>query len=421
MFNLKFFGLFLSLVAAILVGKPAWTAELPILHITDIQYRGAFRLPAATFGSSSLNYSEGPLEYNPLNHSIFIVGHSHHQNIAEFAIPGLNDSIVLQDLPMAAAPLQQFTPVLNRATSGNPQGLDRIGGMKFVNSNRGPQLIINAYEYYDAPGNNSQTTLIARNSSELASCVMEGYHSFQGGAGHTSGWISPIPQQWRSSLGGDAITGQSSGIPIISRTSVGPSAFAFSTDDLTEVASVINPIQTAKLLDFNLAHPLHEDLSNTSGTNDIWTHLSRVVYGFVVPDTRSYLTIGQSGGHSSGVCYKCTQNNGNLCGGYCANDAADYSLYYWLWDIEDMLAVKNGTMHSYDVRPYDYGVFPTPFATRSFGGGSFDPESNTLFLTIQQADRLQGTYSNPPVVVAFTFGNSAGQKTVAPSNFLLLK
>jgi len=289
--------------------------------------------------------------------------------------------------------------------------------MEFVDSTSGPQLIVNAYEYYDAPGDNTQTTLVVRNSDNLADSTVSGYYSFQGGAGHTSGWISPIPNYWQNKLGGDYITGQSSGIPIIGRTSVGPSAFALTMDSMTGV-SVPNPVPTKKLLDFSLDHPLHTDLSNTSGTNDIWTHLSRVVYGFIVPGTRTYLTIGYSGGHASGVCYKCTQNNGNTCGGYCANDADDYAHYYWLWDVNDLLAVKNGTKNSYAIRPYEYGEFPTPFATDSFGGGTFDPATGTLYLTVQGADTAQGTYSNPPVVVTFGFDMRG---SVAPKNFLLLR
>lgn len=412
-------SLLLTVHSSVLVNS-AELAKLPLLYLSDILYQGAFRLPASSFGTSSLNYSEGPLEYNSTNKSIFIAGHAHHQNLAEFAIPKIVNSKVLTDLQMASAPLQNFTSILNRATGGNPQGLDRIGGLEFINNGGDPQLIINAYEYYDAPGDNSQTTLIARNSDNLASSTMDGYHTFKGGAGHTSGWISPIPQQWHASLGGTYITGQSSGIPIISRTSVGPSAFSFSMADLINPSSIPNPVPTTKLLDFSLDHPLHPDLYNTSATNDLWTHLSRVVYGFIVPGTRSYLTIGESGGHNSGVCYKCTQNNGNLCGGYCAKDAEDYYHYYWLWDINDLVAVKQGKKKSYDVRPYQYGEFPTPFATNSFGGGTFDPTSNTLYLTVQKADRLQGTYSNPPVVVSFTFNNTIGQ-TVAPANFLLLR
>ena len=396
-------------------------AKLPLLRNSNIVYEGAFRLPATTFGESSLNYSEGPLEYNGTNHSIFIAGHAHHQNIAEFAIPGLVKSYNLSSLPMASSPLQIFTPILNRATEGNPQSLDRIGGMEYISTGSTPQLIINAYEYYDAPGDNTQTTLVARDSSNLGSCTMDGYYTFQGGAGHTSGWISPIPAEWINSLGGSYITGQSSGIPIISRTSVGPSAFSFNISDLTG-DSPATSVSTSKLLDFSLAHPLHRDLSNDSLSNDIWTHLSRVIFGMVVPGTRTYLTIGQSGGHMSGVCYKCTQNNGNLCGGYCANDAEDYYHYYWLWDVEDLVKVKNGQKNSYDVRPYDYGEFLTPFATNNFGGGTYDPDSGLLYLTVQKADRMQGTYSNPPVVVAFSFNISLTKETttVAPANFLLL-
>lgn len=396
-----------------------YAAKLPLLRSSNIVYEGAFRLPAATFGDSSLNYSEGPLEYNSINGSIFIVGHAHHQNIAEFAVPGLAKSYNLSSLPMASAPLQIFTPVLSRATGGNPQSLDRIGGMEYISTPSSNQLIINAYEYYDAPGDNTHTTLVARNSKNLTSCTVDGFYSFAGGAGHTSGWISPIPAEWRGPLGGSYITGQSSGIPIISRTSVGPSAFSFNYTDITS-SEPPTPVPTSKLLDFSLAHPLHSDLSNTSLTNDIWTHLSRVVYGMVVPGTRTYLTLGQSGGHQSGVCYKCTQNNGNLCGGYCANDAEDYYHYYWLWDIDDLVKVKNGLKNSYDVKPYDYGEFFTPFATNAFGGGTYDPVSGLLYLTVQKADRQQGTYSNPPVVVAFSF-DLVQASTVAPANFLLLK
>ncbi len=398
--------------------------ELPRLHLADFIYQGAFRLPAATYGPSSLNYSEGPLEYNPDNHSIFIVGHSHHQNVAEFPVPALMKSPTLGALNMAAAPVQGFAPLLERTTSGNPQGLDRIGGMEYINDKNGPELVVNGYEYYDAPGDNSQTTLVVRHAEALATATVDGYYTFQGGAGHTSGWISPIPVSWQSILGGTHITGQTSGIPIISRTSVGPSAFSFDINQLVATDSVPNPVPTRKLLDFSLTHPLHDDLSNNSGTNALWTHLSRIIYGFIVPGTRTYVTLGHSGGHNSKVCYKCTQDDGNLCGGYCATQADDYYHYYWLWDVNDLVAAMNGNVNAFAVRPYAYGVFPTPFSTTTLGGGTFDPITGTLYLTVQRADREQGTYSNPPVIVAYTFEAKSSPSpftTVAPSNFLLLQ
>lgn len=412
----------LSLTILLLVASASSVVatNLPLLHRSDFVYRGAFRLPADDYGSSNLNYSEGPLAVSSNGQSIFIVGHSHHQNIAEFAIPPLVGSTVLSQLNMAGAPLQTFTPVLERASTGNPQALDRIGGLyHFAGSE--PQLVVNAYEYYDADNNSSQTTLVARNSAQLATCTMDGFHTFQGGAGHTSGWISPIPNEWRTALGGDHLAGQSSGMPIISRFSVGPSAFAFAIDNLTG-PTVPNPVPTIRLLDFSLEHPLHSDLANDSRTNTLWTHLSRVVFGMVVPGSRTYLTLGYSGGHSSGVCYKCVpEGSSEACGGYCARHVDDYALYYWLWDLNDLLAVKNGTQQPYAPRPYEHGEFVIPFATNELGGGSYDPSSNTLYLTVQRADLAQGEYNNPPVVVAFTFIGTRRSSGIIPGLQLLLE
>lgn len=80
-----------------------------------------------------------------------------------------------------------------------------------------------------------------------------------------------------------------------------------------------------------------------------------------MPGTRTYATFGHSGGHVCGVCYKCTQNNGNLCGGYCPPDANDNYQFYWLWDMNDLIQVKNDEIESFDVLPYDYSEFATLF------------------------------------------------------------
>ncbi|MEZ4635773.1 MAG: hypothetical protein R2856_12580 [Caldilineaceae bacterium] len=243
--------------------------DLSLLTIDDLRYEGAFRLPADEFGLSSMNYSEGPLFYHPDRESIFIVGHAHQQAIAEFAVPEIVDSTVITDLAMAAAPVQNFAAFLDSAQGDNPQLLDRIGGLAVISGTT--QMLVNAYEYYDAPGDNTDTTLVIGDAADLAGAQVEGFFAFEGGAGHTSGWISPVPPAWQSILGGPYITGASSGIPIISRTSVGPSAFVFDPADV----GASSPISTTKLLDFSLDHPLHEDLSNDSRENSLWTHLSR--------------------------------------------------------------------------------------------------------------------------------------------------
>ncbi|MCB9466359.1 MAG: hypothetical protein H6682_21880 [Candidatus Eisenbacteria bacterium] len=393
---------------------------LPLLHLGDIVYEGAFRLPDDTFGISSLNYSQGPIAYDGSSHSILIVGHTYQQAIAEFAVPPLVVSTTLSDLEMATAPLQTFATLLDRTTAGNPDELDRIGGMALVDlPSHGTVLLANAYEYYDAPADNSETTAVLRSPGDLAGSEVVGFHTFDGGAGHTSGWISPVPTEWQAELGGSYITGQSSGIPIIGRLSVGPSAFVF--DPSAFVADGPVNVPTTPLLDFSLDHPLHTDLMNDSRENDLWTHISRAIYGLIVPGTSTYATFGYSGGHESGVCYKCVQTggDGSECGGYCPRDASDYALYYWLWDMQDLVAAKNGEMEPYDIRPYEYGELPALFPSTELGGGSFDPATGLLYLTYQRADREQGTYSNPPVVAAYSFQAVSGLDEPVPSEAVI--
>lgn len=377
-------------------------ADPQLVQISDFEYAGAFRLPADTFGISELNFSQGPIEVDPAAGSIFIVGHTYQQAIAEFVMPALVVSNRLSELNMASAPRQTFASVLDRARGGNPQAIDTLAALKLVGGPRGTELLVNAYEYYDAPADNTHTTLVVRDPSHLTSSPVDGFFALQGAA-HAAGWMSPIPVAWQTPLGGAWLTGSSSGFPIISRLSVGPSAFVFDPLAMVGQDNVPDPVPTTPLLDFSLEHPLHEDLSNETGQNDLWTHLSRAVFGFVVPGTRSYVTLGHSGGHGpGGVCYKCTPTGENEpCGGYCAVDPDDYSLYYWFFDLDDLVAVRQGRKAPHEVRPYAYGPFTSPIPASELGGGAYDPGSGLLYLTLQRADTEQGEYANPPVVAAY--------------------
>jgi hypothetical protein len=245
--------------------------------------------------------------------------------------------------------------------------------------------------------------LVVRDANDLVASDVDGYFEVQGRPGHTAGWMSPIPDSWRSDLGGDFLIGNSSGIPIMSRTSVGPSAFVFNPRDIAGKKSVSTPVATTRLLDFSLAHRLHDDLSNQSRQNDLWNHLSRAVYGLVVPGTRTYATFGHSGGNESGIGYKIVQDNGKRTGGYSSFAVNDNYHYYWLWDVNDFVRVRTGEVEPHDVRPYEHGIFQTPFEGRAheLGGGAFDASTGRIYLTAQKADRQQGRYANPPVVMAY--------------------
>ena len=215
--------------------------------------------------------------------------------------------------------------------------------------------------------------------------------------------MSPIPTRWQERLGGSYLTGHSGGIPIISRCSVGPSAFVFSAMEVAALEGTDQIISTTCLLDFSLAHPLADDLSNNSRTNRLWNHLSRAVYGIILPDTSTYATFGFSGGHESGVGYKNLRDDGSRSGGYSSYAVKDNYPYYWLWDVDDLVDVKEGRLQPHAVRPYEYGVLKTPYNDFSdcIGGGTFDPASGKIYLSLNRADSKQGQYACPPVILVY--------------------
>ncbi|WP_235296163.1 right-handed parallel beta-helix repeat-containing protein [Portibacter marinus] len=411
---------------------------LPLIQISDLEFLGGFRIPGNEQGESNANYASGAIAYNSLNHSIFLVGHNHEDAIAEFAIPELKQTEIIDDLNLATF-LQDFKQILGSTTNGNAQNLDQITGMHLIDG----RLMVNVIEYYDAPGDNSQTTLFVESPSNLASSLVTGYYHLADKA-HAAGWISEIPESWTAELGGQYLVGSSSKYPIASRHSIGPSAFVFDPSSMT--INTTQVISTISLLDFSLATPLHANFSHydnafynlievngetpsghtfqdadaTVGNNHIWTSESQASYGFIVPGTSSYLTLGSSGGHQSGIGYKATQNDGYLCGGPCPYHAEDYYNYYWLWDVNDLAKVKSGIMNPHDVRPYTYGQFTVPYQIdankgsvefHEISGGSFDPSSGILYLSISDGGTPSNSvYGRVPAIAAYRINTILGEE-----------
>jgi hypothetical protein len=374
-------------------------ARPPRIGIDALEYVGAFRVPAETFGISSSNYALGFFDVDPATGTFFLVGHPYQQAIAEFALPRLVRSSTLADLEMAGAPLQTFASVIDRLpTDANPETVDSIGGIALLKGPWGRSILVNVFPYYNRGG--VDTSLVLRDPTHLGSSPIDGLFELRGGQ-HAAGWMSPIPQAWQGALGGTALAGNT----VYDGGPAGPTAFVVDPAALAAADSSPGPVATTTLLDHDISHRLNDDLSNDSGTNDLWTVLSSAAYGLIVPGTRSYMVFGHSGGHGpEGVCYRCTPpGQTEPCYLHCAADPADYALYYWLYDVEDLVAVREGRLTPFDVRPYAYGPWEAPFGARrhQLGGGAFDAVTGTLYLSMPLADDEQGTYSTPPVIVAF--------------------
>lgn len=397
------FGVMVVFSAASHSADLATLQGLPLLTMDKWEYAGGFRFPSGDYGDSNATYAEGIIGLGANGKSMYLVGHPYQQAIGEFAIPALVNSQKVTDFQTATV-VQNFKKVLDRPESGNAQGIDRIAGMAYVNG----QLVVNTYKYYDASTSVSNTTLVVKNAANLSSSAVAGYHRYSAAA-HAVGWISKIPSDWHSELGGTYITGGSSGMPIITRWSVGPSAFVFDPTNPSIGSLSPSAIKTTTLLDFTMEKPVGIDtqsfdnyMFNSSKTNTVWNHLSHAAYGFVVPGTRTYMTVGSNGGMTSGIGYKITQDDGRLCGGYCAYKASDYDNYYWLFDMNDLFKVKSGQTKSYDVKPYSSGRIAIEYAGDGLNGilgGSFDEITNTLYLSLSRGDAM--TYGWTPSVVAF--------------------
>ncbi|NOY91939.1 MAG: hypothetical protein GXP55_12150 [Deltaproteobacteria bacterium] len=377
---------------------------LPRMAIEDLVYSGAFRLKNGDFGSSSINYAVGALAFNAANHSLFIVGHAQRTDVAEYPVPtpGMQDAVV--DLPVSDPPLQPFVDLLGQAPDGNTDSLDRITGMLVVDG----ALIVNAETWYDAPGDNTYTSLLVPDADDLSSGI-NGVYKLDGDV-QAGGYMAPIPAFYQEALGGEYMTGWSSVYSIVSRYSVGPSLWVFDPNDILASPAPGTSIPATAFLNFPYGdgtmlgdRAVEYAPQGTAGpfppASPLWNILSRGYYGFIVPNTRTFAVLGSAGGLANGIGYKAVQDNGNVCGGPCPYTAGDRYNYYWFFDVDEILAAEN----VYDPRPYAYGKWTVPFedgGKHRVIGASFDPATSTLYVALQGAAQV-GDYDRPPLIVTF--------------------
>ncbi|WP_340198576.1 hypothetical protein [Ascidiimonas sp. W6] len=371
--------------------KEAENTNSDLLQISDLNYVGAFRLSGDTYGESSINYASGAMAYNNDNHSIYIVGHAQVNAIAEFPVPALLDETDITALNVSE-PLQDFHTVLNAVD--NPSNVNRINGMLYKNE----QLVINAEVWYDASGRNRNTSLVVRDANNIGTSQIDGYYQMDGAA-HAAGYLSPIPNEWHERFNAEYLTGWSSVNSIISRYSYGPSLFTFDLNGLLNTSSNSGSIETVPFMNFSFNDQNYITPPSNDPGEAVWNYLAKGMYGFIVPGTRTFAVFGSAGGIDSGIGYKITQDNGNLCGGYCAYQASDYYNYYWFFDVEEILNAENVS----SPRPYAYGKFSIPFdddGSHRIIGGSFDSSSGLLYLALGKAGQV-GQYDRPPLIVGY--------------------
>ncbi|MFN8389692.1 MAG: hypothetical protein U0136_05325 [Bdellovibrionota bacterium] len=378
----------LVLLGTSTAGAQIAPSSLPLLRVEDLHYEGAFRLPTMSSRSPSQDSPSSAMEYNPARRSLYVVDGGSETAIAEVAIPPLSRSTLLSEMKVAAPTLQTFIETRPHLEKVGGHQSRRISGLSLLNRASGTELLVNTRVDDSGSSGNFPTTFVLRNADNLTQERTTEAFTFVSHASGSLGWISAVPSEWQQALGATHIMGQSN----VARMNTGPGVVAFDSTAITTGAQLPSSVETATLLSFDTSHPLHPDLMNRSRTNDLWTYVSHAAYGFIPPGTSTCVTVGNSGGHRSGVCHSCRQTTTAVCRGYCPSDPSDSSPYFWLWDVNELLAVKAGQKKAYSLRPYAHGPFPTPLPTKEITSGTFDPALGLLYLT---TDSVVLTYRLP--------------------------
>jgi len=116
----------------------------------DLLYQGAFRLPLPDWGTATFAYGGTALAFHPARHSLFIVGHDWHQQVAEISIPALRQASSVNELATATL-LQPLTEVTEGHMPKVGPSTVKVGGLLPYDG----RLLVTAFLYYDGAG--SQT------------------------------------------------------------------------------------------------------------------------------------------------------------------------------------------------------------------------------------------------------------------------
>ena len=364
-----------------------------LLETRDFEYAGAFRLPSTDENGDSFSYGGRPLAFNPARRSLFVGSNS--GQIAEVTIPETRKAERVEDLAFARY-LHTFTdPTDGHMSEVAPSGTVLAGLLVFDERLLGTGLI-----FYDA--NNTQ---IVSHFMRPLNLAVRGATPMRrvwepGGAGFVGGYMAAVPEQWQAALGGPAVTGQCC-VPIISRTSWGPAAFAWDPRGLANSSAL-----SAKPLLYYSGE--HQTLGPWNGSNPTWGGTASVA-GMVIPEgTRTALFFGANG--SGTFCYgegtwdkaldgKPVPGGERYCYDPLSPDKGQHAYPYryqmWAYDLMDLADVAEGKRDPWDVKPYGVWPLDLPFSDGVFPrilSVAYDPSRRLVYLSQFKGDKDGESY-----------------------------
>lgn len=399
----------LSLLTFLLIGgflAPKLEAQqsLPLLEKASLEYLGAFRLPRGGNGTANgFSFGGSAIAHDPSDNSLYILTRESWAGKVKIPTPVKSNDV--NSLPFATI-VQNIRDPLEGGRSVLPES-----GIRGLLVNTG-KLYGTASIYYDA-NNSARVSHFSRPTDLTATGATPLKTLWQAEkSGYVAGWLANVPSEWRPILGGSILSGNCC-VPIVSRTSFGPSAFAWNPSDFDKT-----PIPATPLLYYDGAHPT---LGPWSGSNEVYGGTT-VVGGMVIPDgTRSLLYFGLNG--TGTYCYGTGGARGE-CIDPLSSDKGQHAYPYknqvWAYDLNDLAAVKTGNKKPWEIRPYatwSLDDFPV-VAVYGISGATYDPMNKIIYLSQLRADK--DSYSSRALIHAYKINISNDASNTTPTPSLLL-
>lgn len=377
----------------------AQTSTAPRLTKPDLIYEGAFRVPQGGSEDFTFDYGGRGIAVNSANNSLFLIGHDQRQRTAEIRIPTVVNSSNMSDLNTATI-VQDFRNAtegrLNSVNSADSNS-KKVGGHLVYRD----KLYLTGLSSYDGNGTQDKShfmrPLSLSDTGQVVGPVAVGSRVH-----FTSAYMTLIPAEWQSVLGGPALTGNCCR-SIIGNQSAGPAVSVFDPADIDAGTSV----SATDLVYYPSSDPLGPGVS----TQNPFFNLTTRVEGVVFPNgTRSVLFFGSHG--IGPYCYGFGSDCGDPTKADKGTHAYPYVYQVWAYDANDFADVVNGTRSANGLQPYDVWTFNVPFESNDahlFGGAAYDPATDKIYMSMMRGD------SKAPLIHVFRINR--GPRPVAPGNF----
>ncbi len=366
----------IAIVAALTVPTHSLRAQstdatkLPRVSAEDMKYIGSFAVDDADGSNAKeglLTYGGRALSVNPATQTLLIGGHAWYNRLCEVAIP--------EDFERGTRVVQPCTDVTEGRLKNIDDGPVNLGGSLVYKS----RLIVSAYSYYDADGNQERSHFVSGLNLTQSGDVQGPFRVGKDqSAGFVSGYMGLVPEEWQSLLGGPALTGNCC-LSIISRTSSGPALSVFNPDDVGRE----NPVPATELV----GYPLDEELAPGKQRNLLY-NLTAEIKGVGFPaGTRSVLFVGRIG--EGNYCYGEVSECPDPASQYKGPHAYPYRHQVWAYDALDLVEVKRDKKRPWEIRPYATWRLTemNDKGSAYIAGAAYDQTTRRLYITEEYGER----------------------------------